>query len=188
MSRFTDSYEWHDGINCERKLESWLLSKGNITARVRHGGSLAPTLRAWEREIVLPDLQVMRPGESAVWLEVKYKSTCGWLEHRNIRTTGVDRPNWVHYCEVERLTGYPVWIAFCHREQDDVRLARASDDKGFPGVGAGSGMRYWSWDELRSIATFTEIMDSPTRYTTAAETPLFAPISDAPSLPGLEAA
>jgi len=171
----TDTAQYRQGANFERRMATWLTSRGYAVSRVKHGGMVAPTLAVWGREIVLPDLQFMSSRASG-WLECKQYQTCGIYEVRgNMRTTGIPVRLFAHYREIQRVTGIPLWIAFGHVEQDEVRIAEIADRRVFAGSGRGAGQRYWPWDDLPRIAALSEVLACETYAPTAVEVPLFAP-------------
>lgn len=174
MSRLVDTHEYQQGANFERCMATWIGTHGYAVSRVRYGGMVAPTLTVWSREVILPDLQFMHPNGSG-WLECKRKKTCGLFEARGILTTGIDTRHWQQYRDVERATGFPVYIAFGHSDQDEVRVAQVSDSGSFTGPGRGSGMRYWPWHELRRVASFSEVMACAAHLPQGMGTPLFGP-------------
>lgn len=187
MSRsITRSDEYHTGTTVERKLEGWLQAHGYSVVRVRHGGDVAPVLRIWDRQVVLPDLQLIWEARLPVWLEVKAKTTCGFYEVMRERTTGIDERLVEEYRLIKRVTGYPVFVAFCHKDEDEVRVAHVTESKSFLGSGNGASMRYWFYDRLECLTAYSAIMSTPARMVRAADEPLFSPEQrEQLSLPGM---
>ena len=146
------------GTNFENHMAAWLAANGYAVSRVSSSGMVAPTLTVGDHQVTLPDLQFMSQDAGHGWLECKWNRTCGrFITRGDILTTGFKSRLWYQYCDIQRVTGVPVWIAFGHREQDEVRLALAVEGS-FPGVGAGADWRYWQWDKLRRVASLSEVV------------------------------
>lgn len=175
MSQITQTAEYKTGTNAELKLQTWLLRSGTAlaVARVRHGGSLAPMLSTWEGELILPDLQVHLANGEYVWLESKFKTCCVVYEHADVRRTGIDLTNYGHYREVEYVTGHSVYVAFIHRDENQVRLA-GPEARWYQGMGAGAGMIYVDFDQLQPLCSHAELMSTEAAVRMA-DTPLFMP-------------
>jgi hypothetical protein len=178
MTRFADLPEYRTGANAEAAVSTYLLGRNYAVVRVRYGGAVVPKLAVWDRQVTLPDLQALRPGSEAVWLEVKWKTGCVRFELAGEMRTGIDSRLHRDYLRVQDVTGYPVWIIFVHREEDQVRAARA--DRGWQrGVGTGSEMVFWPWDSLFFIDSYQQVMDTPRWFPEGPGEPLFAPADEA---------
>jgi hypothetical protein len=174
MTRFVDLPEYQNGANAEASVCTYLLGRNYSIVRVRYGGAVVPTLAVWDREVTLPDLQALRPDSEPCWLEVKWKTGCAWFEHAGEMRTGVDHRLHCDYLRVQEVTGRPVWIVFVHREEDEVRAARA-DSGWFRGIGSGAQMVYWPWESLTLIDSYRQVMDTPRWFPDGPGKPLFAP-------------
>lgn len=171
--------EYQTGITHELKLQRWLMQRGNLVARVRHGTDLAPLLRGWDRAYPLPDLQVfMARHRRMVWVDCKAKTTAPLYRNFDFRTTGIDYSDYCEYQEVERETGFPVWVVFCHRDENEVRCADLQPQRGwFRGSGSGDRMMFVRYDGLPLLCTYHELMACPAMPATI-DAPLFAPRPD----------
>lgn len=78
-----------------------------------------PQLYTAHRNFVSPDLLVFGGGQKSIFFaEVKHKTRFTW--HRNSQTwqTGIDLRHYLDYCEVESITGLPVWLMFLHTDSE----------------------------------------------------------------------
>jgi len=171
--RFQDRPEYQRGAEFEQRMAAWLVANGWAVSRVRFGGDTAPTLATWGAQVILPDLQFMAADKPSGWLECKYNQTCGFWVQRRIRTTGFAARLFHAYQQIERVTGQPVWIAFGHRQQGQVRIGELRH--AFPGVGEGVSMRYWDWDRLPVLAELADVMCQPTEQAAEPDVQLFQP-------------
>lgn len=175
MRRVTATREYRSGRVGELKLANWFRRAGCQVALVNSGGDVAPLLHGWAKDLVLPDLQVFIPvpAQQLVWVEGKVKSTCGHFDLAGISTSGIDWPKFVHYEQVERVTGYRVLVAHMIESLDAVYLADLHSGR-VPGAGAGKAMAWWDLAKLQYLCSYRELMGTiaaPQQI----EMPLFAP-------------
>lgn len=189
MSGYTDSPEYKQGTNVQRKTATWLTRRWKyVVARVNDDTAVAPMLEAWGRQVPLPDLQLMRPDGSLLWCDVKYKTCAVEFHVARVRRTGIDASAHSNYERVEALTGRPVYLLFVHRDENEVRRARVGQDA-VRGVGVGQGMVYWDYDRLPIVGTYSEIDRTLIDDSQIRREPLFAPATNLQSrIPGMEAA
>lgn len=125
----------------EKAAAEWLRTRGWYTLPTYDysaGGDKAPKLMSptGAEDLVIPDLLTMR-REGRRWLEVKYKSHAD--VHRNTEAlwkirgaapevarersevTGISLRLWGHYKAVQEATGIPVYVAFLHEKEREVR-------------------------------------------------------------------
>jgi hypothetical protein len=88
------------------------------------GDGKAPKAKAppGAEDLILPDLQGFKDGQLR-WFEVKFKSHATVNRTRGYRVTGLCRRLWRHYGQVQVVTGAPVYLAFLHEHEKEVRGA-----------------------------------------------------------------
>jgi hypothetical protein len=113
------------GHRYEKAVATWLLRRGwRLLATYDFTGSngdKAPRLLALNpsQGLIVPDLLGAKDGKS-LWFEVKFKTAATFTRMTQRMETGIARRLFVHYSDVSRQTGIPVWLIFCHQEQDEV--------------------------------------------------------------------
>ena len=167
----------------ESLVSNWLRSQGhtvvpigspNYTLHSHQGG--APVAYTPEGPIVTPDLLCFS-GDGARWVEVKQKSRFAWYRRGQCWNTGIDDRLWTHYRDCERVTGFPVWLLFLHRESTPspsdqrylppgttcpvglfgIDLVRADECKR-SGRDGNRTMWYWRARDLKLLATLEEVL------------------------------
>jgi hypothetical protein len=167
-----------DGLNNEQRLKVILTGLGCTVRRVEHGGDVAYPLKGWHQRVRLPALQCWwdDPGR-LTWLIPEWKATTGVIRVMgNLPTTGIDRARFLHFQEVEQLTGHPVVLAFLQKAQDAVVVTDLRTNL-LPAVGRGGQMAFYSYGVLRRVCGYHEFM-AVAPPAPAIEEPLFSPPKD----------
>lgn len=150
----------------ERMVSEWLQARGWLILPVYDYSGLAenkaPKLLSKKLSLVTPDLLGARNGESR-WVEVKWKSRADFTRMSQRMETGVDARLWNNYLLVQKETGIPVWIAFVHELENEIRaehidiLARSARHGDPQRKMSRSGMVFFAWDSLRFLARLSDV-------------------------------
>lgn len=124
-----------------------------------------PQLFTLEKQLIAPDMFVFN-GNKCYWVEAKHKTAFSW--HRNTErwVTGIDLRHYRDYCEVDRITPWPVWLMFLHKggQAKDSPIDSPSglfgntlkclqdNENHRSNKWGNSGMVYWNIDSLKKIA------------------------------------
>lgn len=155
-----DTPEFERGRAGEQAVAKWLQERGWFVVPSYDysgaDGDKPPRLQGLESRYAIPDLDIARAG-LRIWAEVKVKGTPSWHRVTQVWEHGISRRLHQNYCEVQRITGTPVWI-FVLEERDDVLIAQSLDLLGAPRVYDGSkmgrdGMSFWPRQRFRPMAT-----------------------------------
>lgn len=130
-----------------------------------------------ERELVAPDMLVMRAGEIR-WIEAKHKTVFSWYGKGGYWETGIDLHHYKQYLAVAEQHPWKVWLLFLHQSDcpDPRDIERWSAPPRCPtGLYGGSldylktrishtdprwgrsGMVYWAHQTLKPLATLDEV-------------------------------
>jgi hypothetical protein len=109
----------------------------------------------------LPDLQVIKGGVP-FWVECKEKTDCTYTHSLDSYDEGIDTDCYRDYCEVQRLSKMPVWLAIAEWKRKRV-LAQSLDKLGQPRIvpaavaayGKG-GMSYWPCDRFATWGSYNQ--------------------------------
>ena len=128
QSSFRESDEFQRGRNGELRVAEILQRKGwSVIPSYDYSGSegdMAPRLQGLTRGYPVPDLDVSREGQR-LWVEVKTKARPDWTRKTQRLEHGIPLRHYEAYCEVERITGTPVWLCVIEESSGDVLKARA---------------------------------------------------------------
>lgn len=151
-----------EGFGFERALWRYLAARLPVM-RAHEGAAFAPFMRAYQHKLWLPDFFVL-PSDNPypLFVEAKFKTEAPTMSIWGCRTTGVDRRDLLNYQQVERTTGYPVWILFGHEGENEVRVAPVNSESWRQGIGMwGSHMMWRDYDKLQVYSTYQEIAKAP---------------------------
>lgn len=73
--------------------------------------------RSGDRELIAPDMLVIRSGKFA-WVEAKRKTRFSWYGKQSYWVTGIDYRHYVDYVKVREQIGIPLWLMFLHTDSD----------------------------------------------------------------------
>mgnify|MGYP001617754783 CR=1 FL=1 len=108
------------GLQTENWITEWLRHEGSIVlpAYEKEGGDhKGPRLLLPDhKELIVPDLLVLNADKSVQWFEAKHKTVFSWHRKTKKWVTGIDVKCYDHYLEVEKETGWGVWILFLHTQ------------------------------------------------------------------------
>lgn len=127
-----------------------------------------PRLFAPTGQLIAPDMLVYRANE-VLWIEAKHKTAFSWHRISGQWVTGIDLRHYAHYCEIEDLSPWPVWLIFLHRggqAKDSppspsglfgnrLCVLRKSENHRSEKYGRG-GMVYWAMTALRQLGNVRE--------------------------------
>lgn len=166
------------GLLGESHIARWLNGRGwNILPAYQteiHTGKGPRLFMATHKQLVTPDMLAFRTNEIR-WFEAKTKSAFAWNRQRQEWVTGIDKRHWLDYIEVNRETGWPLWILFLHKPgykakdtppgkispsglygQDVMRLiAKLNHESDRHGS---SGMVYWLEKDLLRICDYDVVV------------------------------
>jgi len=165
-----------EGVVGEGAIANWLVSKGWAILPAYEkvvDDKKGPRLITAERRYVSPDMLSIK-ADKAIWVEAKHKTAFSW--HRNTRrwVTGIDLCHYTDYCAIGDLTQWPVWILFLHKGGhakdsptespmglfgNDLSYLRKHENHRHANWGK-SGMVYWALEELKGLATLSEMEDA----------------------------
>lgn len=166
------------GQSAESDIARWLRSRGSSVLPVyetmldTHKG---PRLFVLGETLIAPDLFVFGKGPP-VWIEVKHKTAFAWHRITGNWVTGIDLRHYTDYCQVDRVTPWPVWLLFLHKDGTakdsppdgpvglfgaDIESLRRNEHHRHANHGR-SGMVYWTRDvdggPLRKLAELDEVI------------------------------
>lgn len=84
-------------------------------------GEKAPALITDSDPVVIPDLLAFKENQQSRWFECKYKSRTDFYRRGGYPVTGFSRRLFREYEKVGRITGLPVFVAFLHSAENEVR-------------------------------------------------------------------
>jgi len=164
------------GQVAESLIANWLRSRGWYVLPIyeKEGESnKGPRLFTPQKTLIGTDMFIFR-GDQRRWIEAKHKSAFTWYRNGQRFTTGIDFHHYLHYCQIDDLTPWPVWLLFLHR---DGRARDTPPDKESPTGLFGNtlaylreheshtsenwgthGMVYWAERDLRRLATLEEVL------------------------------
>ena len=161
QSSFRESDEFQRGRNGELRVAEILQRKGwSVIPSYDYSGSegdMAPRLQGLTRGYPVPDLDVSREGQR-LWVEVKTKARPDWTRKTQRLEHGIPLRHYEAYCEVERITGTPVWLCVIEESSGDVLVARLTELDGVKRVYSGDkmsrgGMVYFPRDAFQMIGS-----------------------------------
>jgi hypothetical protein len=130
-----------------------------------------PEILTPEGPLITPDLFVMN-GNKCFWIEAKHKEAFSWHRITERWVTGIDKKHYEHYCKLDKLSHWKVWLYFLQRGGVAVdsptantptglycnslrdlkdRINHTSDKHGK------YGMVYWAESTLMRIAEYEEL-------------------------------
>lgn len=141
-----------------------MIMRGHMVMRCYDlGENKAPMLEGQFTGLRLPDLQIITTiGKPPFWAECKEKSDCTYTYRTDQYEEGIDHANYRDYCEVQRLSGMPVYLAIAEWKRKRI-LAQSLAKLGAPRVvsaavakyGSG-GMVYWPCDAFEVWGTYDQ--------------------------------
>jgi hypothetical protein len=178
---FAESYEI--GRIGESVIARWLRSRGWFVLPVYEievDSGKGPRLLSPDRELIAPDMFIFRVSNGkqvSQFIEAKHKTVFTWYRIGRRWTTGIDLRHYEHYCEVDRLSPWPVWLLFLHRSctpsSDDLRhgcpsecptglyaekLSKLLKCESHRSDRHAKGMVYWSESDLRKLSTLDDVI------------------------------
>lgn len=171
------------GVIGEGEISKWLRSVGfNVLPAYEKeidNGKGPRLFTASFGELITPDMLVFG-NDKIIWVEAKTKTAFTWYRISQKWQDGIDEHHWNQYCEVSKISNWPVWIFFLHRpggvakdtppEREpptglygnelsilETKIDHKSDKWG------SSGMVYWNIDALRKIHSYPLITENERR-------------------------
>jgi len=156
------------GREYELLVAGWLKRRGFLILPVYDysglGENKSPKLQAANDadSLVVPDLLIAQAQKGTKWVEVKFKARADFTRKTQRMETGIALRLWRHYHEVKAATGLPVWLMFCHAEEDEIRGAEIADLASAVRVYDGrkmgrGGMAFFPVEALRRLARLSAI-------------------------------
>ncbi len=162
----------------ESAIARWLIARGSTVMPVYEkilDTDKGPQVFTPGGPLIAPDLFVFGRGQQ-VWIEAKHKSAFTWHRLTGHWVTGIDLRHYTDYCQVARVTPFPVWLLFLHKDGTakdsppdgpvglfgaDIESLRQNEHHRHANHGT-SGMVYWARDvdggPLRKLAALDEIV------------------------------
>lgn len=186
MSNFNRQLQ--TGKVAESKIAAWMRYKRRCIImpvyEIEKSWSKGPQLFTPGESLIAPDMLVIK--DAAYWVEAKHKTVFTWHRKTGKWVTGIDFKHYRHYFKVQQETRWPVWILFLHSQfLPDKRdldqgcpiqcptglYGRAlsellfSENHRVPpsnctGGYGNSGMVYWAEENLRKMATLTDVEEA----------------------------
>lgn len=177
---FGASFE--EGKIGESMIARWLIKQGRHVLPVYEkqiGEYKGPTLYSFGGALIAPDMLVF--GSDVYFAEAKNKSAFCWYRKGKSWTTGIDLKHYMHYQQVQAITGRTVFIFFLHKPgsfakdtplelRDKVpcglygntisHLMQNEDHRHeLPMPGQRHGMVYWDERKLDKLATWERFLE-----------------------------
>lgn len=165
----------------ESMIARWLIKQGRQVLPVyekQTGEYKGPTLYSLGGTLIAPDMLVF--GNDVYFAEAKNKSAFCWYRKSERWTTGIDLKHYLHYQQVQAVTGKVVFVFFLHKPGSAAKdtpehmkdkvpcglygasLAYLMENEDhryeLPMVGQRHGMVYWSEDKLPKLSTWEQFV------------------------------
>lgn len=112
----------------ESTIARWFISRGNAVLPVYEkeiDTGKGPQLFCLDGQFAAPDLLLFSAvAQRIIWIEAKHKSVFSWHRLTGRWTTGIDLRHYKEYRQVEKRTGWPVWLMFLHAKDRDLSRPR----------------------------------------------------------------
>lgn len=171
MSSFARSLEF--GKVGESEIARWLNGRGfNVLPvyEIEKNQFKGPAVYSADgSEVIATDMLAFNL-EKAFWIEAKHKSAFTWHRKTQRWVTGIDLHHYEHYQEINRISSWPVWLMFLHRDglAKDTPQGKISPTGLFANTldylsqnenhrhsnHGKSGMVYWAADHLKRVADY----------------------------------
>lgn len=182
---FNDSYAF--GLIAEGQIAQWLIHAQHWNLlpayEIEIPSGKGPRLLTDQGRLVLPDLLAMKhQGKRFLikWYEAKHKTRFTWHRNSGHWQTGIDLRHYLHYIQVQKITGKEVYVCFLHEcsEPSKSDLAYGSPNvcpiglyghtldhlvshehhrDSFTSQGRDYPMVYWNERDLERLATLDEV-------------------------------
>lgn len=146
----------------ERAVGAWMVSRGWAILPIYEGivgEDKGPRLLAATGSLVVPDLLVSRGGFTC-WVEVKWKARADFTRVTQRPETGIDGRLWLHYLEVQRITGIPVYLLFIQDAERVVVAGSVSElaplARTSPRFGRHGGL-FFGLDDLAHVCSLDDL-------------------------------
>ena len=171
MSRFDESLDY--GMAGESAISRWLRNRGHFVLPAYEkliDNGKGPRVYGPRQRYISPDLLVWKTA-NALWVEAKHKTAFSWHRMTQKWVTGVDLHHYDHYCKLDRIGPWPVWLLFLH-DGGQAKDSPANSPAGLFGNHihtlslnenhrhdnwGNTGMVYWSIDNLIKMAESDEV-------------------------------
>jgi hypothetical protein len=140
------------GVVGEQTVEGWLQERGFFVVRLcnirNHEGLGAPMMMGAKCNLVLPDFQVLKPGQEPFYIEVKHKHLSP-ISYRlgHVPVHGIGRRNWEQYRRVAILARCSVWLLILEDMSGELLALRLNtadpDEKSDTDKMDPGGMVFW---------------------------------------------
>lgn len=114
--KFENTQEYIFGRAGESTVSKWLNYRGNTVIPIYEkmfDDNKGPRVFAENgNQFVAPDLMVF--NKNFYFVEVKRKTAFSWYRKKNIWTTGIDIRVYDHYCKLQDLYKWEIWLFFLH--------------------------------------------------------------------------
>lgn len=155
------------GREIEKAVAVWLMKRGQLILPVYDYSGLAEgkapkfTADCQSRSLVLPDLLGAKAGNSA-WFEVKFKNRADFTRKTARFETGISKRLWEHYQRVESESGFPVWLIFAHKQENELRGDSIASLRGSERIYKGykmghAGMVFFDYKKLKLLAKLSSV-------------------------------
>jgi len=175
MCRFKDSLSY--GQIGEGRIANWLKLRGYCVMPVYEkevDNGKGPRIfmpPSYIENLIAPDMFIFNK-EKAMFIEAKRKSAFSWYRNGGYWTTGIDLKHYLHYCKVEEISPFKVYLMFLQeggRAKDSpqspsglyynsLEFLRDNEDHRSNRWG-NHGMVYWKIDSLKKRAELEEMPD-----------------------------
>lgn len=181
MTTFTQTTSYRYGLAAESAIARWLMRQHGYSVLPVYEKVVAegkgPQLFTPGGEYIAPDLFAFKQQDGrpvVMWIEAKHKTAFTWHRITGRWVTGIDLKHYEHYCMVDDLMPWPVWLLFLH-EGGQAKDSPADSPSGLFGRRLNelrqcenhrhsnygrSGMVYWAVESLHKMAMLEELLDT----------------------------